>query len=160
MRLWAQCIGFLALILAGQASAEIKLESYEYGLFGKPRSIVFEEGDRVLLSSGQDELTEQTHIIPAKVGAKFGIRFKVSGLKNTTAEEKNLVHFLYLTPGLVDNRGTHYDKYEVIEELSEDSEDHLMAFRFTDAYEAKPGEWIFYIFIDNRKLLEQRFIVQ
>ena len=36
----------------------------------------------------------------------------------------------------------------------------VMAFEFTEAHEVVPGEWHFMVFQDDRKLLEQRFIVR
>ena len=55
--------------------------------------------------------------------------------------------------------GEFIDKIEILQEESELDYMHTMAFEFARQYELVPGEYRFYVFFENQKLLEQVFQV-
>jgi len=95
-------------------------------------------------------------VIPAKLGTKFGMRYTLVG---KVADDAPLT-LLYLTPGVVTPTGTRHDKFVVMQKQAPGAVQDVMAFEFTEAHEVVPGEWHFMVFQDDRKLLEQRFIVR
>ncbi|MFP5421695.1 MAG: DUF3859 domain-containing protein [Gammaproteobacteria bacterium] len=147
--------GLAALVLISNlAHAEVHVEGpIEYGVFASDYQD-FQEGERVLTRSNQQ--IEQGDVIPAKLGTKFGMRYTLVG---KVAEDAPLT-LLYLTPGVVTPQGTRHDKFVVTQKLVPGAPQDVMAFEFTEKYEVVPGEWHFMVFQDDRKLLEQRFIVR
>ncbi|MGS2723657.1 DUF3859 domain-containing protein [Porticoccus sp. GXU_MW_L64] len=143
-----------ALLLTGFAStalAELRLESYNSGVFERAQ-VNLEEGER-LVSRGREQIRQTSHV-PAQLGSKFGIRYRVSGKKKGSQ-----VTYLYLTPGVVEPDGTRHDKYEEVIELSPDSDSHVAAFEFTERYEVVPGVWELFIFSGSRLLVRSKFDV-
>ena len=55
--------------------------------------------------------------------------------------------------------GEYIDKIEILQEESTLDYTHTMAFEFVEQYELVPGEYRFYVFFENQKLLEQVFQV-
>ena len=136
------------------AQAEVRVEGpVEYGVFASDYQD-FQEGERVLTRSNQQ--IEQGDVIPAKLGTKFGMRYTLVG---KVADDAPLT-LLYLTPGVVTPQGTRHDKFVVTQKLVPGAPQDVMAFEFTEKHEVVPGEWHFMVFQDDRKLLEQRFIVR
>jgi hypothetical protein len=143
------------LLSAAARADNLKIDELEYGIFSKPTREL-EPGER-LLTSDTAHVTRTTEI-PAKLGVKFGISYKLR--EESYSGQKPQVKLLYLTPGILDaNTGKRLDKIEIAQELSAESPRHLMAFEFTDKAELTPGEWHFYIFDEDRKLAEQTFNV-
>jgi hypothetical protein len=56
--------------------------------------------------------------------------------------------------------GGYIDKIEVLQEESTLDFKHTMAFEFAQQYELVSGEYRFYVFYENQKLLEQVFQVE
>ncbi|HSX87606.1 MAG TPA: DUF3859 domain-containing protein [Pseudomonas sp.] len=140
--------------ITGMAQAEVRVEgAVEYGLFASDYQD-FQAGERVLTRS--DQPIERREVIPAKLGSKFGMRYRLVG---KTANDAPLT-LLYLTPGVVTPQGTRHDKFVVVQELVPDAPEDVMAFEFTEPHEIVPGEWHFMVFQNDRKLLEQRFTVR
>lgn len=143
----------LALI-SSLAQAEVRVEGpVEFGVFASNYQD-FQAGERVLTRSNQP--IEPGEVIPAKLGTKFGLRYTLVG---KSASESPLT-LLYLTPGVISPDGTRHDKFVVTQKLVPDAAQDVMAFEFTEHHEVVPGEWHFLLFQDDRKLLEQRFIVR
>ena len=149
---------FIAVLLAllpvtGQAG--MRLVSKEIGLFDRANiaNVVLESGERIL-PGGRSEIIKPLNQFPAELGTKFGVRFKLSGKKRG---QQNVVTMLYLSPGLIDDKGVHHDKYVVTKDLSYSSANHVMAFEITDSYEQKPGIWEFMVFEEDRLLLRETF---
>jgi hypothetical protein len=144
-----------AVILIGNlAQAEVRVEGpVEYGVFTNDYQD-FQAGERVLTRSNQP--IEPGEVIPAKLGTKFGLRYSLAG---KVAEDSPLT-LLYLTPGVVTPQGTRHDKFVVTQKLVPGVSQEVMAFEFTEMHEVVPGEWHFMVFQDDRRLLEQRFIVR
>ena len=142
------------VLISSLAQAEVRVEGpVEYGVFASDYQD-FQEGERVLTRSNQQ--IEQGEVIPAKLGTKFGLRYSLAG---KVAGDSPLT-LLYLTPGVTTPDGKRHDKFVVTQELVLGAPLDVMAYEFTDTHEVVPGEWHFMVFQDDRKLLEQRFVVR
>ena len=142
------------LLVSGLAAAEVRVEgSVEYGLF-ETRHQNFQPGERVLSQSNQS--IQQTDEIPARLGSKFGMRYRLEG---KVAEDTPLT-LLYLTPGVRTPDGKRHDKFEVVQKLVPGAVQDVMAYEFTENHEVVPGQWHFMVFQGDRLLAEQRFTVR
>lgn len=154
MRVRFLFVMLLLLPLAGQA-ADARLELLEYGVFGT-RVKNLAPGKK-LISQGHVAI-ERTRRIPGEHGIRFGLRFKMS--PDFYDDEGSIVRLLYLTPGFTNpETGKHQDKVELEWKISADSPHHDMAFEFSDPSEIAIGEWRFYVFHEDVKLVEQVFEV-
>lgn len=136
------------------ASEKRIIYDFEYGIFAHGME-GFEEGDRAISSDGA---LEKTTFIPARLGTKFGIRYWLS--RAGFIGEPTL-HLIYHVPTMIDpNTGDYIDKIEILQEESELDYKHIMAFEFAHQYELVPGEYRFYVFYENQKLVEQVFQVE
>lgn len=145
----------LALSLASSlVMAEVRVEGpIEYGVFATQFKDP-QPGERVLTRANQQ--IQQTEQVPAQLGTKFGVRYRLSG-KTESGEPLTLMYF---TPGLVGPDGRRQDKIEVMQKQAPGAEQDVMAFEFTERHEVVPGEWHFMVFQGDRKLVEQRFQVR
>ncbi len=149
-------IVILMLFLSCSVTANEKrtIYDFEYGIFSHGAEN-YEEGDKTVSSGG--ELEKTTHI-KAKLGAKFGVRYWLS--RAGFIGEPTL-HLIYHVPTMINpSTGEHIDKIEILQEESKLDYQHTMAFEFAQHYELVPGEYRFYIFFENQKLLEQVFQVE
>lgn len=127
---------------------------YEYGIFAHGFED-FQPGDRVAATEG--ELEKTTHI-KAKLGTKFGVRYWLS--RAGYLGEPDL-HLIYHVPTMIHpDTGEYINKIEILQEASTLDVRHTMAFEFAHQYELVPGEYRFYLFFENQKLLEQVFQVE
>jgi len=145
-------IFLLALTISATTAAEIRLQSYQSGVFQRP-DVKLSDGERYF-SRGQESILK-TNEVPAKLGSKFGIRYQLTGKKS----EQNLVTYLYLTPGVTEPDGTRHDKYVEIVDVKPNVKSHVAAFEFTDSYEIVEGIWELFIFVDDRLLVRKKFNV-
>ena len=137
-----------------QADEKRIIYDLEYGIFSHGTEN-FEEGDRTVSSVGE---LEKTTVIHAKLGTKFGIRYWLS--RAGFAGEPTL-HLIYHVPTMINPAtGEYIDKIEVLQEESTLDFKHTMAFEFAQQYELVSGEYRFYVFYENQKLLEQVFQVE
>ncbi len=142
------------MLMAGLAQAEVRREGpVEYGVFIDQRQDP-QPGERVVTRSNQP--IERTTAIPARLGTKFGLRYRLAG---KVADDTPLT-LLYLTPGVVTPEGQRHDKFVVVQKLVPGAPQDMMAFEFSEPYEVVPGEWHFLVFQGDRKLAEQRFQVR
>ncbi|MBB6341726.1 hypothetical protein HNP49_001894 [Pseudomonas fluvialis] len=134
--------------------AEVQVQGeIEYGIF-QSQVQDFEPGQRVL--TNQQQAIETTQVIPAKLGTKFGLRYQLAGKRKGDQP----LTLLYLTPGVVTPDGLRHDKFVVQQEMAEAAVADVMAYEFSEYHEVVPGEWHFLVFQGDRKLVEQRFMVQ
>jgi hypothetical protein len=139
---------------ANLALAEVRVEGpIEYGVFATQFKDP-QPGERVLTRANQP--IEQTDQVPARLGTKFGVRYRLVG-KTETEQPLTLMYF---TPGLVGPDGKRQDKIELMQKLVVGAAQDVMAFEFTEHHEVVPGEWQFMVFQGDRKLVEQRFQVR
>ncbi|MGA4642831.1 DUF3859 domain-containing protein [Stutzerimonas stutzeri] len=145
---------FGLLLFSGLVGAAVEVTGpVEYGLFSNSQ-LDLQPGERVL--SRSDPTIEHTTRVPARLGIKFGVRYRLQGKR----EGDMPLTLLYLTPGVVTPDGQRHDKFEVVQKLVPDSAQDVMAFEFTESHELVAGDWHFLVFQGDRKLLEQRFIVE
>ncbi|WP_236234473.1 DUF3859 domain-containing protein [Pseudomonas tohonis] len=145
----------IALGLAsGVAMADVRVEGpIEFGVF-ESRYQDYQPGERVLTSSTQNILP--TDQVPAKLGTKFGMRYKLVGKH----ENDTPLTLLYLTPGVTTPDGVRHDKFEVIQKMAPGAPQDVMAYEFTETHEVVPGEWRFLVFQGDRLLAEKSFDVR
>lgn len=149
-------LGALAalMLVSAVAGAEVRVQGpVEYGVF-QTRHQDFQPGERVLTQTSQT--LEHTDRVPARLGSKFGLRYRLEG---KVAEDAPLT-LLYLTPGVITPDGQRHDKFEVVQKLVPGAAQDVMAYEFTEHHEVVPGQWHFMVFQGDRLLAEQRFIVQ
>ena len=146
---------FLTCLAAGLvlADAQRVIYDFEYGIFSRGME-EFKEGDRAVTSEGP---LEPVTMIPARLGTKFGVRYWLS---RGGFVGKPTLHLIYHVPTMVNpSTGEYIDKIEILQEESTLDYTHTMAFEFVEQYELVPGEYRFYVFFENQKLLEQVFQV-
>lgn len=142
------------MLVSAVAGAEVRVQGpVEYGVF-QTRHQDFQPGERVLTQTNQT--LEHTDRVPARLGSKFGLRYRLEG---KVAEDTPLT-LLYLTPGVITPDGQRHDKLEVVQKLVPGAAQDVMAYEFTEHHEVVPGQWHFMVFQGDRLLAEQRFIVQ
>ncbi len=150
-------INLLLLLLFCQhvyANEKRVIYDFEYGIFSRGAEN-YEEGDRTISSDGE---LEKTTIVHAKLGTKFGVRYWLS--RAGFIGEPTL-HLIYLVPTMINPKtGEYIDKIEILQEASQLDYRHTMAFEFAQQYELVSGEYRFYVFYKNQKLLEQVFRVE
>lgn len=149
---------FLLLLMVSvqQVYADEKrtIYDFEYGIFNRGAEN-YEEGDKSVSSTG--ELEKTTHI-KAKLGTKFGVRYWLS--RAGFIGEPTL-HLIYHVPTMINpSTGEFVDKIEILQPESKLDYQHVMAFEFASQYELVPGEYRFYVFFENQKLLEKVFQVE
>lgn len=154
-----QRINYLFLLMflfsqAGYADEKRTIYDFEYGIFSSGTDN-YEEGDKSVSSNGE---LEKTTIIKAKLGTKFGVRYWLS--RAGFVGEPTL-HLIYIIPTMINPSTSEVmDKIEILQEESKLDYQHTMAFEFANQYELVPGEYRFYVFFENQKLLEQVFQVE
>jgi len=144
----------LLLLPCSYADEKRTIYDFEYGIFSRGADN-YEEGDKTVSSTG--ELEKTTHI-KAKLGTKFGVRYWLS--RAGFISEPTL-HLIYHVPTMINpSTGEYVDKIEILQETSKLDFQHTMAFEFANQYELVPGEYRFYVFFENQKLLEKTFQVE
>jgi len=127
---------------------------FEYGLFTRGAEN-YEEGDKSVSITGK---LEKTTTIQAKLGTKFGVRYWLS--RAGFIGEPTL-HLIYHVPTMINPAtGEYIDKIEVLQPESKLDYQHTMAFEFAERFELVAGEYRFYVFFKNQKLLEKVFQVE
>ena len=150
-----KAVFFLMCLVASSALAGEQriIYDFEYGIFSRGME-EFKEGDRTVTSEGP---LEPVTMVPARLGTKFGVRYWLS---RGGFAGKPTLHLIYHVPTMVNpSTGEYIDKIEILQEESTLDYTHTMAFEFAEQYELVPGEYRFYIFFENQKLLEQVFQV-
>jgi hypothetical protein len=131
---------------------ELRITAQEAGIFTQINKIDSKDPDIVFLGSTSETITP-TEKISTALGTKFGVRFNLGG----KSSDQGRIQMLYLTPGIVDEKGFRHDKYEVLHVIDRSLSDHVMAFQITETYEQVAGMWTFLIFEEDRLLLKQQF---
>lgn len=146
----------LLILMSSHLIAEVKVKRpYETGIFISNYQD-YKEGE-IYISSNKQKIAD-TNNIPAKLGTRFGVRYELDYMPY---EKPLRVKLLYLTPGIINPiNGERQDKIEVVQDLSPDSPHYLIAYEFSEEYEIVPGEWRMFVFVNDRMLLEETFIVE
>lgn len=154
MPAFRRLLSLTPFLLPTMALADVQLTGpVEYGIFQSPLQ-QYEPGERLLTQNSQT--IEQTSVIPAQLGSRFGLRYSLSGKQ---AGEEPLT-LLYLTPGVVTPDGRRHDKIVVQQPLAANAVQDVMAYEFSENYEVVPGVWQFMVFQGDRLLVQQRFEVR
>ena len=154
MPAFRRLLSLTPFLLPTMALADVQLSGpVEYGIFQSPLQ-QYEPGERLLTQNSQT--IEQTSVIPAQLGSRFGLRYSLSG-KQVGEEPLTL---LYLTPGVVTPDGRRHDKIVVQQPLAANAVQDVMAYEFSENYEVVPGVWQFMVFQGDRLLVQQRFEVR
>lgn len=154
MPAFRRLLSLTPFLLPTMALADVQLTGpLEYGIFQSPLQ-QYEPGERLLTQNSQT--IEQTSVIPAQLGSRFGLRYSLSGKQ---AGEEPLT-LLYLTPGVVTPDGRRHDKIVVQQPLAANAVQDVMAYEFSENYEVVPGVWQFMVFQGDRLLVQQRFEVR
>lgn len=154
MQAFRRLLSLTPFLLPTMALADVQLTGpVEYGIFQSPLQ-QYEPGERLLTQNNQT--IEQTSVIPAQLGSRFGLRYSLSG-KHAGEEPLTL---LYLTPGVVTPDGRRHDKIVVQQPLAANAVQDVMAYEFSENYEVVPGVWQFMVFQGDRLLVQQRFEVR
>ena len=154
MPAFRRLLSLTPFLLPTMALADVQLTGpVEYGIFQSPLQ-QYEPGERLLTQNSQ--IIEQTSVIPAQLGSRFGLRYSLSGKQ---AGEEPLT-LLYLTPGVVTPDGRRHDKIVVQQPLAVNAVQDVMAYEFSENYEVVPGVWQFMVFQGDRLLVQQRFEVR
>ncbi len=144
----------LLLLPCSYADEKRTIYDFEYGIFSRGADN-YEEDDKTVSSTGE---LEKTTVIKAKLGTKFGVRYWLS--RAGFIGEPTL-HLIYHVPTMINpSTGEYVDKIEILQETSKLDYQHTMAFEFANQYELVPGEYRFYVFFENQKLLEKVFQVE
>jgi len=153
----------LALTAAAEARAESvdRIEIVEWGIFQH------EDGDQVqhplspmgtMTYARNDRLQQVTTTIPALVGMKFGIRYKVVG--SPQAANVRLKHITRFPKEGVTNPGSgktfSHSEYHTNAMVGEVT---YRGYSFDRDWEVVPGPWTMEIWHDGRKLAEKTFMV-
>ena len=139
-----------ATVLSGFVYAELTVVASESGVFEWPEQ---DAEDQNIAWSNHIETVRPVEQVPVRLGVKFGIRYSVIGKTETGTRVK----LIYLTPGIIDFDGVRHDKYEIVENLKPQKTNHVIAFKFTEAYELVPGQWRMMVFEDDRLLIQKTF---
>lgn len=154
MPAFRRLLSLTPFLLPTMTLADVQLSGpVEYGIFQSPLQ-QYEPGERLLTQNSQT--IEQTSVIPAQLGSRFGLRYSLSG-KQVGEEPLTL---LYLTPGLVTPDGRRHDKIVVQQPLAANAVQDVMAYEFSENYQVVPGVWQFMVFQGDRLLVQQRFEVR
>ena len=154
MPAFRRLLSLTPFLLPTMALADVQLTGpLEYGIFQSPLQ-QYEPGERLRTQNSQT--IEQTSVIPAQLGSRFGLRYSLSGKQ---AGEEPLT-LLYLTPGVVTPDGRRHDKIVVQQPLAANAVQDVMAYEFSENYEVVPGVWQFMVFQGDRLLVQQRFEVR
>ncbi|MBF7731091.1 DUF3859 domain-containing protein [Pseudomonas sp. N040] len=136
------------------ALAEVHIAGpVEYGLFQSPVA-EYAAGERLLTQNTQ--AIEQTTLIPARLGSRFGLRYSLKGKQPGEAP----LTLLYLTPGITTPDGLRHDKIVLEQPLAANASQDVMAFEFSEPYEVVAGTWEFMVFQGDRLLARQSFEVR
>ncbi len=137
-------------------------EIIEYGIYkveDKPKIIPNSEiPGGIQKKIKKSVLITNTDHIPAILNTKFGIRYLIKG-KPDGAQVKTRTKWIYPEAGMRDpDTGRVYDH---IEYSSTDriGKPQYSGYSLEEEWELIPGEWILQVWIDNKKLIEKRFIL-
>lgn len=162
MARWLVCV--LAVLLTGRAmAADVSaLAVVEVGLFRArttghlPAPQAVEERTNVL---GDVVFYSLTSKVPARLGIRFGTRFRVQGAPaNQTVTLRAI--WRIPEPGIVKpETGTHY-RQSISNVATSIGATTMLGYTFDAAWEIRCGEWIQEVWVGDRKLLSQTFTVE
>lgn len=160
-------LAVLALALAAPAAAQkpgdgrLRIEVVQAGLFRVTN--IEQRGHRngIAQFTVKEELERATTVIPGRIGANFGVRFRVAG-RHAGATVPVTVTLIFPEPGLrAPGAAEPVRRSEV--ELTVRVGDRNLSYRgfgFDEPWEIVPGRWRFEFRIGDELLAVQDFTVQ
>lgn len=162
MARWLVCV-LAVLVAAPAAAADVStLAVVEVGLFRArttghiPAPQAVEERTNVL---GDVVFYSLTSKVPARLGIRFGTRFRVLG---APANQSVTLRSIWRIPepGIVNpETGTHY-RQSVADATTSIGATTMLGYTFDAAWEIRCGDWIQEVWFGDRKLLSQTFTVE
>jgi hypothetical protein len=150
----------LLLALPGLAQAQTieRIELLEYGLIA---ATVTSRHSAPGTASGQEGVldqiafTEKTTRVPARLGTRFGIRFRPPVGQSISLEQR----WHLPAPGLRNPQTGNVYRQTTFPIEAVIGDDGVRAYAFDEEWELVPGDWTLEIWSGQRKLLSQTFTV-
>ena len=153
----------LLVFAAGTASAQqVKsVEVYEFGTYeANGFHYSHTPSAQGIKIEGHDGYThlETTRTITARIGARFGFRYRVTGTAPSVYAPLKMV-WKFPPPGIVGADPTHPVELEVVEFDATSNDSYVITMSLESASDLVPGIWTFEIWSGDKKLTEQKFEV-
>jgi hypothetical protein len=151
---------FILIPVLCLAENRISFEIFEYGLYsGSDGNSVYDSlaPTQQKLMGGDVCLLEQTNVIKASLGDKFGISFVVKGNDGESVP----LTFIYRFPEMEDPK-THRKimEYRTNVRTKQSVDISRMLWDFTEEWELVPGVWIFEVYYKDKIALQKEFVVE
>jgi hypothetical protein len=151
----------LLVFAAGTATAQQvqRVEVYEFGTYVASGShYTHPPSSQGIKIEGHDGYThlETTRTVAAKIGARFGFRYHVTGTPPGVYAPLKMV-WKFPPPGIVGSDPTHPVQLEVVEFDATSNDNYVITMSLESASDLVPGIWTFEIWSGDQKLTEQNF---
>lgn len=150
---------FLLLSSVVIAEEQIKIEIVEFGIYSRSERHSTPDASAPtgqVFMGGKVTLKEQTGVIPAVLGGKFGFGYSVTGNNGKPVPLTVVYHFPKMTDPQTLKEFSHYVKN--VKTIPEEPLPRML-WDFTESWELVPGDWIFQIYQGKTKLVEKKFTV-
>jgi hypothetical protein len=157
-------LGLALLVFAvGTASAQqVKsVEVYEFGTYAASGAhYTHPPSAQGIKIEGHDGYThlETTRTIAARIGARFGFRYRVTGTTPGVYAPLKMV-WRFPPPGIVGADPAHPVELEVVEFDATSNDNYVITMSLESTSDLVPGIWTFEIWSGDKKLAEQKFEV-
>jgi hypothetical protein len=166
MARWLVCVlaGLMATLLAAPAAAAdvSALSVVEFGLF-RARTIGHIPAPRAVDERtnklGDVVFYSQTSKVPARLGIRFGARFRILGAPASRSVTLRAI-WRIPEPGIVKpETGTRY-RQSISDIATSIGATTLLGYGFDEPWEIRCGDWTQEVWFGDRKLLSQTFMVE
>ena len=155
-------LAFLVFAAGTATAQQIRgVEVYEFGTYvasgshySHPPSA---QGIKIEGHDGYTHL-ETTRTVAAKIGARFGFRYRVTGTQPGAYAPLKMV-WKFPPPGIVGKDPAHPVQLEVVEFEATTNDNYVITMSLESASDLVPGIWTFEIWSGDKKLTEQNFEV-
>jgi hypothetical protein len=153
----------LLVFAAGTASAQqVKsIEVYEFGTYiASGTHYTHPPSSQGIKIEGHDGYThlETTRTIAARIGARFGFRYRVTGTSPGVYAPLKMV-WKFPPPGIIGSDPAHPVQLEVVEFDATSNDNYVITMSLESPSDLVPGIWTFEIWSGDTKLTEQNFEV-
>lgn len=153
----------LLVFAAGTAGAQEvqRVEVYEFGTYAASgSSYMHPPSNQGIKIEGHDGYThlETTRTVAAKLGVRFGFRYRVTGTPPGVYGPLKMV-WRFPPPGIVGSDPAHPVQLEVVEFGAASNDSYVITMSLESAADLVPGIWTFEIWAGDQKLTEQNFEV-
>jgi hypothetical protein len=155
---------FFSMLIAFSGASEAqtvqRIDIIEYGIYTATRDKVVEQPATATGTSGlvsNIKLVRQTDTIPARLGVRFGFRFKIAGTPNAVVKLKKITRVP--SPGITNPKTGNVTMTSVYSSDRTIGGINYTDYSFDDAWEIAPGTWTIELWDGDRKLASQSFNV-